>query len=336
MVVLGGIGVWSVTRVFMRQKMKTIAVLKCLGCTTRQVLATYLAQVLALGLAGSVLGAAMAWVAVRAIPASVTDALGAGHVGLTPGATLQGLGVGLLVSTLFAAVPLLEARHVRPLLLLRQDAERRRRGVPRRAAGHGARRARPARRRGARRRGRRPGGDRRLAGGIAEGRAPRVRRLRRDGRGAARARRRRRAGRRAAGAALVVPAAPRRAGPAAAGQPDPRDPAGGGPRQLLRPRGARPRGQPAGRDLGAAPERRAGSLPDRRPARPGRGGARARREEPRRRERAGLHSRAARARHRRPGPHAVARRRGGRAGPRLARARVRGDLARRAPRPTSG
>ncbi len=44
-VVLGGIGVWSVTRVFVRQKIKSVAILKCLGASTAQVLATYVAQV---------------------------------------------------------------------------------------------------------------------------------------------------------------------------------------------------------------------------------------------------------------------------------------------------
>ena len=37
-VVLGGIGVWSVTRVFVRQKIRSVAILKCVGATTRQVL----------------------------------------------------------------------------------------------------------------------------------------------------------------------------------------------------------------------------------------------------------------------------------------------------------
>ena len=38
-VVLGGIGVWSVTRVFIQQKMRTIAVLKCVGATAGRMLA---------------------------------------------------------------------------------------------------------------------------------------------------------------------------------------------------------------------------------------------------------------------------------------------------------
>ena len=47
--VLGGIGVWSVTRVFVRQKIRSVAILKCIGATTRQVLAAYVLQVLILG-----------------------------------------------------------------------------------------------------------------------------------------------------------------------------------------------------------------------------------------------------------------------------------------------
>jgi putative ABC transport system permease protein len=42
--------------------------------------------------------------------------------GLTPAAVVQGLAIGLLVSLLFALVPLLDIRHVKPGLLLRQDA----------------------------------------------------------------------------------------------------------------------------------------------------------------------------------------------------------------------
>ena len=51
-VVLGGIGVWSVTRVFVRQKIRSVAILKCVGATTRQVLATYVLQVVLLGAGG--------------------------------------------------------------------------------------------------------------------------------------------------------------------------------------------------------------------------------------------------------------------------------------------
>jgi putative ABC transport system permease protein len=119
MVVLGGIGVWSVTRVFVRQKLRSVAILKCLGATARQVLATYVLQVLLLALAGSLMGVILAAAAIGSIPASLTAALGDISYGLTISAVLQGLGVGLLVSLLFALVPLLDVRRVKPLVLIR-------------------------------------------------------------------------------------------------------------------------------------------------------------------------------------------------------------------------
>jgi putative ABC transport system permease protein len=118
-VVLGGIGVWSVTRVFVRQKIKSVAILKCLGASTAQVLGIYVAQVGILGLAGSAMGVVLAAVAIRAIPASLSVSFGGIAYGLTTSAILQGVAVGLLVSLLFALVPLLEVRRVKPLLLLR-------------------------------------------------------------------------------------------------------------------------------------------------------------------------------------------------------------------------
>jgi putative ABC transport system permease protein len=119
-IVLGGVGVWSVTRVFLQQRLRSIAVLKCLGATNRQVLATYLLQSLLLGLTGSLLGVALAAMGLLAIPAGVTEAFGGTRLGLTLPAVVQGVTVGVLVALLFALVPLLDVRRIRPLILLRQ------------------------------------------------------------------------------------------------------------------------------------------------------------------------------------------------------------------------
>jgi putative ABC transport system permease protein len=122
--ILGGIGVSSVTRVFVQQKVRSIAILKCVGSTTSRILAIYMTQVVVLGVAGSVLGVALAAGVIAALPHIVGDvsALLQADYGLTPAAVLQGLAIGLLVSVLFSLVPLLEIRHVKPGLLLRQDA----------------------------------------------------------------------------------------------------------------------------------------------------------------------------------------------------------------------
>jgi putative ABC transport system permease protein len=121
--ILGGIGVSSVTRVFVQQKVRSIAILKCVGSTSRQVLAIYLTQVVLLGLAGSALGVAIAAAVLQLLPLFVGNlaALLQVDYGLTAGAVLQGLAVGVLVSLLFSVVPLLEVRNVKPSLLLRQD-----------------------------------------------------------------------------------------------------------------------------------------------------------------------------------------------------------------------
>jgi putative ABC transport system permease protein len=121
--ILGGIGVSSVTRVFVQQKVRSIAILKCVGSSSAQMLAIYMTQVLLLGIGGSVLGVVLAGGVLAAVPALVGDLATVlkVDVGLTPSAVLQGLAIGLLVSILFSLVPLLEVRHVKPSLLLRYD-----------------------------------------------------------------------------------------------------------------------------------------------------------------------------------------------------------------------
>jgi putative ABC transport system permease protein len=121
MVVLGGIGVWSVTRVFIQQKIRSVAVLKCVGASSRTILATYVLQTVVLALAGGVGGVALAAAAISAVPADVTALAGVTSLGVTWSAAVQGMAVGALVSMLFALMPLLEVREVKPLLLLRAD-----------------------------------------------------------------------------------------------------------------------------------------------------------------------------------------------------------------------
>src|SRR5262249_32199524 len=119
-VILGGIAVSSVTRVFIQQKMRAIAVLKCVGAASAQIVAVYILQVVALGLAGSLLGVAMARAAVAAIPlwlGNSTSILAQAHYGITWSAALQGIGIGVLVSLLFSIAPLLPVRFIKPSLL---------------------------------------------------------------------------------------------------------------------------------------------------------------------------------------------------------------------------
>jgi putative ABC transport system permease protein len=123
-VILGGIGVSSVTRIFVEQKVKSIAILKCVGAGSRHVLSVYGLQVVCLGLVGSLTGVGLAAMIVallpRFVPATGPTGLPIAY-GLTAGAVGQGVLIGVLVAILFALVPLLRVRRVRPSLLLRQE-----------------------------------------------------------------------------------------------------------------------------------------------------------------------------------------------------------------------
>src|SRR6185312_5280113 len=124
-VILGGIAVSSVTRVFVLQKIRSIAVLKCLGATSGQIMAVYLLQVVSLGLAGSLLGVGIARLALAGIPIALgpesTSLLAQVHYTINWRIALQGITIGVLVSLLFSLVPLLEVRRVKPSLLLRDE-----------------------------------------------------------------------------------------------------------------------------------------------------------------------------------------------------------------------
>jgi len=121
--VLGGIGVSNVTRVFIEQKKRTIAVLKCVGASSRMIAGVYLAQVLALGLAGSLFGVVLARAALLFVARRFSETLPPNmSYELTAGAIAQGLTLGLAISLLFSALPLLRVRRIKPNMLLREDA----------------------------------------------------------------------------------------------------------------------------------------------------------------------------------------------------------------------
>src|SRR5262245_49263473 len=121
---VGGIGVATSVRTFVRGKLETIAVLKCLGASWRQVLAAYLCQTVLLGLGGSLLGAALGsavqWALTPVLSPMMPVPLDGG---LSPRAILTGLAMGTGLTLLFALWPLLDVRRVPPALILRHDVE---------------------------------------------------------------------------------------------------------------------------------------------------------------------------------------------------------------------
>ncbi len=121
---LGGIGVASAVVVFIRQRLDTIAVLRCLGATPGRVFGIYALEAAAMGLGGSIAGAALGVLAQRLLPGLMAGLLPVQvEPVLSPRAVALGLGTGLWVALVFAAMPLLAVRRVPPLAALRRDVE---------------------------------------------------------------------------------------------------------------------------------------------------------------------------------------------------------------------
>lgn len=121
---LGGLGVASAVSVFIKRKLDSIAVLRCLGASSGQVFAVYLLQAAGMGLLGSIAGVLGGIAIQQVLPLLLRDFLPV-TVSSAPSPRAIGLGlmVGLWVSTVFALLPLLSVRRVPPLAALRRDVD---------------------------------------------------------------------------------------------------------------------------------------------------------------------------------------------------------------------
>jgi len=121
---LGGLGVASAIHVLIRQKMETVAVLRCLGGSSRTVFALFLVQAAGIGLLGSILGAGIGLGIEQALPRVLGDFL---PVTVRPTiswpALATGIGLGLWTAVGFALIPLLGVRRISPLATLRRPYE---------------------------------------------------------------------------------------------------------------------------------------------------------------------------------------------------------------------
>ena len=121
---LGGLGVASGVHAFVMRKIDTVAVLRCLGATSRQVVAVYVLQATAMGVLGALAGAALGVAIQFALPAVLRDFLPVDvSVRLSPAAIGLGLAVGGWVAFVFSISPLVALRRVSPLQALRREAD---------------------------------------------------------------------------------------------------------------------------------------------------------------------------------------------------------------------
>ncbi|HZL44089.1 MAG TPA: FtsX-like permease family protein [Verrucomicrobiae bacterium] len=121
---LGGVGVASAIFVHVKQKLGTVAILRCLGASISQTFWVYLAQGIALGLIGTMLGAGLGVAIQGALPRVLADFIPFDyqfHVMWLPVA--RAALTGFVICFLFALLPLLSVRRVSPLAVLRSSVE---------------------------------------------------------------------------------------------------------------------------------------------------------------------------------------------------------------------
>jgi putative ABC transport system permease protein len=119
---LGAVGVAAGVRVLVREKLDAVAVLRSLGANSRDIFACYGLLALSLGFAAGVLGSALGVALQWTLPVLMAGML---PVEVEPrieaAAVATGIALGLWISGLFAASPLLGLSRVPPLRALRRD-----------------------------------------------------------------------------------------------------------------------------------------------------------------------------------------------------------------------
>jgi putative ABC transport system permease protein len=117
---LGCIGVASAVHIYVREKLLSVAILRCLGGKGKYGFGIYLIQITIMGLIGSVLGAALGASIQFLLPEIFSGFLPV-EVDLTLSwsAIFQGILIGLIISILFALLPLISIRKISPLRTIR-------------------------------------------------------------------------------------------------------------------------------------------------------------------------------------------------------------------------
>ena len=117
---LGCIGVSSAIHIYIKEKLNSIAILRCLGASSRQAFLIFLIQVVGVGLVGSVIGAMLGTLIQQTLPAVLGEFVPiAISTDISWWAILQGVGLGVCIAVLFALLPLVSIRNIAPLNTLR-------------------------------------------------------------------------------------------------------------------------------------------------------------------------------------------------------------------------
>ena len=126
--ILGCIGVASSVYIYVKEKKYAAAVLRCMGASGWQIFYVFFIQILFLGILGSLFGVLHGILVQYLLPLVVSDFLPIDvTIQISWISVFRGLLVGLIISTLFSVLPLVNIRFIPPLIILRQTVEKSRR-----------------------------------------------------------------------------------------------------------------------------------------------------------------------------------------------------------------
>ena len=123
---LGGIGVAGAIHIHISERLKSVATLRCLGCSSARAFAVYLIQSIAMGVMGTLGGVLMGSgfvLILRVIIENLPPGILPFAVEVSPSwfEIMKASAVGIMICISFALLPLLAVRRVSPLAALRRE-----------------------------------------------------------------------------------------------------------------------------------------------------------------------------------------------------------------------
>ncbi len=117
---LGCVGIASAIHIYIKEKLRSVAILKCLGASKRQTFLIYLIQVAVIGLLAGIAGTIIGLLVQQLFPIFLADLLPVDvQLIISLNVVFNGIVLGLLMSVLFALYPLMSTLYVSPLETLR-------------------------------------------------------------------------------------------------------------------------------------------------------------------------------------------------------------------------
>ena len=121
---LACIGVASSVFIYVKSKLQSIAILRCLGMKGSESFMVYFLQIFSLGTLGVILGVILGSIIQVVLPIILEGFLPFEiNMKISPRAAISGFVIGVIITTLFALGPLLSVRNVTPLNTLRVTDE---------------------------------------------------------------------------------------------------------------------------------------------------------------------------------------------------------------------